>query len=151
MGYIPPQAIWYVAELIEEITVEGDLRNLVHRNLMLIRADSPEEAYQEAMQLGERAQSGYENPAGQRVRIRFRGLGALNVIYDELGHGAELLYEERIGVSDEEIAGWVRPKEQLAVFRPIQPTTGPDYSSKEVIDAAEELLRKAGGPPSESE
>jgi hypothetical protein len=142
MGYIPPEAKWYVAELIDEITVEGDLRNLVHRNLTLIRADSPEEAYEEAMQQGERAQCDYENPAGQRVRIRFHGLGALNVIYDELGHGTELLYEERIGVSGEEIAAWVRPKEQLAVFRPIQSTMGPDYSSKEVVDAAEELLRK---------
>ena len=52
MGYIPEDAKWYLADLVEEITVEGDPRNVVHTNMTLVRADSPEEAYQKAVQLG---------------------------------------------------------------------------------------------------
>jgi hypothetical protein len=52
MGYIPEDAKWYLAEIVEEITVEEDSRNVVHRNLHLIRADSPEEAYRKAIELG---------------------------------------------------------------------------------------------------
>ena len=36
MAYIPTDAKWYVAELIEQITIEGDSRSVVHKNLVLI-------------------------------------------------------------------------------------------------------------------
>jgi len=32
MAYIPTDAQWYVAEIVEQITVEGDSRNVVHKN-----------------------------------------------------------------------------------------------------------------------
>src|SRR5260370_3823593 len=120
MAHIPPEAQWYVAELVVEITVEDDPRNVVHKNLVLIRADSPEEAYEKALSLGREAETFYENPAGKQVRFKFRGLSELNVIQDELDHGAELLYEQKVEVSDEEIKRWVLPKELLAVFQPTE-------------------------------
>ena len=52
MGDIPENAKWYLADIVQEITVEDDPHNVVHTNLVLIRADSPEEAYQKAMELG---------------------------------------------------------------------------------------------------
>jgi hypothetical protein len=52
LGYIPKSAKWYLAEIVEQITVEGDPRSVVHTNLVLVRADSPEEAYQRAIELG---------------------------------------------------------------------------------------------------
>jgi hypothetical protein len=136
VAYIPSDAKWYVAELIQEITVEGDPRNVVHRNFVLIRADSPESAYNRALLLGQEGEVSYDNPAGKRVRIMFRGLSDLSVIYDELDHGAELLFEEKVGVSNEQIEKWVLPKEQLNVFRPSERPDGPDYSSKEIMGAA---------------
>ena len=82
MAYIPTNAKWYISELVEQISVDGDPRNVVHKNLVLIRADSPEEAYQKALLLGREREISYENPAGKQVRFRFRGLSELNVISD---------------------------------------------------------------------
>ena len=124
MGYIPEDAKWYLAEIVEEITVEDDPRNVVHRNLHLVRADSPEEAYRKAIELGTSSEASWENIDGKRVTIRFRGLHGLHkVIDDELEHGAELSYREDIAA-----------KEELGVFQPITPSTGPHYGSRDVIE-----------------
>jgi hypothetical protein len=47
MGFLAKVAKWYLADIVEEIRVEGDRRNVVHTNLILVRADSPNEAYAE--------------------------------------------------------------------------------------------------------
>ena len=72
MGYIPKGAKWYLADIVQQITVEGDPRNVVHKNLVLIRADSPEEAYEKAMDLGVAGEASWENIDGNRVTFRFR-------------------------------------------------------------------------------
>ncbi len=92
MAHIPPSARWYVAELVEQITVKGDPRTVAHKNHVLIRADSPEEAYKKSLAIGREGEDSYENPAGRLVQIAFRGISDLNVIHDESDHGAELLY-----------------------------------------------------------
>jgi len=143
MGYVPPNAQWYVAELVEETRVEGDVRNVVHKNLVLIRADSPEDAYEKALFLGRESQICYENPDGKQVYVSFRGLGELNVIHDQLDHGAELLYEQHINVPNEQIQKWVLPREQLAIFRAIDNTEAPDYSSKEIMDEVRRVSRNS--------
>ncbi len=134
MGYIPKDAKWYLADIVLEITIESDPRNVVHTNLVLIRADSPEEAYQKAMELGTANEASWENANGKRVAFRFRGLRDLNVIHVQLGHGAELIYNEDIGVDEAAIQKWITPKEKLAVFSPIIPSTGPDYRSSEIVN-----------------
>ena len=145
MAYIPENAKWYLATLIEEIAVEGDSRNVVHKNLVLVRADCPEKAYEKALELGRKSEVSYENPEGRLVKIKFRGLRELNVVYDEIEHGAELSYEELLGVPEEQIKALLRRKEDLAVFRPITPTAGPDYSSREVVEDAKRLVDGAAG------
>ena len=52
MGYIPEDAKWYLADIVLQIAVDDDPRSVVHINLVLIRADSPEEAYEKALALG---------------------------------------------------------------------------------------------------
>ena len=145
MGYIPEDAKWYVADVVEEITVEDDPRNVIHTNLVLIRADSPEEAYDKAVELGSAGETSYENTDGKRVAIRFLGLHQLNVICDDLTHGAELGYTENLGMDEPAIQRWLRPKEELGVFRPITPSTAPNYSSREVMEEIAEYLRKKPG------
>jgi hypothetical protein len=130
MGYIPPGAKWYLAEILEQ---------MVHTNLVLIRADSPEEAHQQAMKLGAAGDQSYENPAGKCVTFRFRGLRDLGVINGELQHGMELRYTVDIVTDDSVIAGWVTPKEELGVFCPIRPSTGPNYISRDIF---EQILKK---------
>jgi hypothetical protein len=134
VGYTPKNAKWYVADIVEHIIVEGDPRNVVHTNSVLVRADSPEEAYEKAMELGMGGEQSYENPGGQRVTFRFRGLRDLNVVHDELEHGAELTFSEDIGMDDSAIAEWVSSKEELSVFRPITPSKGPDYRSPDIVE-----------------
>jgi Domain of unknown function (DUF4288) len=143
MGYIPADAKWYIAELVEEITIEGEARNVVHKNLVLIRADSSEEAYDKAIQLGKQSELSYENPAGRLVKTRFWGLGELAVIYDELAHGAELLYEEKVGVPSDQIEKEIRAKQELAVFRPFESSEKPDYTSKDIVDEAKRLSNES--------
>ncbi|MGB6800733.1 MAG: DUF4288 domain-containing protein, partial [Candidatus Sulfotelmatobacter sp.] len=133
MGFIPKNAKWYLAYLVEEIRVEGERRNVVHTNCTLIRADSPEEAHTRAIALGKRGNSRYKNVNGKMVTIRFRGVRELNVIHDELEHGAEISFSRNVAVSEKEIKGWLLPKQRLGVFAPIQPSEGPDYASAEVI------------------
>jgi hypothetical protein len=113
---------------------------------MLIRAESPEEAYEKALHLGAQHESAYFNRDRKEVRTIFRGLRNLTVVYDSLEHGAELLYEEMVGVSAEAIADLVRPKESLGVFKPIERSRGPDYGSEEIEREARSLI-ESGGPP----
>ncbi len=120
MGFIPKDAKWYLAEIVEEIGIDGERDNILHTNMVLVRADSPEQAYDRAVELGKEGEITYSNPDGKLVRTRYRGLRDLNVIHDELEHGAELIYSRRTGVSEAEILRWVSPKEDLGVFRPIR-------------------------------
>jgi hypothetical protein len=151
MGYIPKDAKWYLAEIVQQITVEGDPRNVVHTNLVLVRADSPEDAYQKAMELGAAGDQSYENMDGKCVAFRFRGLHDLNVIHDELEHGAELIYSEKMDFDESAIQEWVTPKEELGIFLPITPSTGPDYASRDVLEELYERfphLKPDDGPQS---
>jgi hypothetical protein len=141
MAFIPKDAKWYLAWLIQEIIVEDDSRNIVHTNLLLVRANSPDEAYNKAIDLGKESEISYENPAGKSVVCAFRGIKDLNVIHDELAHGAELNYEEKVGVSNEEIERMLRSKEELTVFHSEEISAKPNYLVK---DIAEELERRFG-------
>lgn len=135
----------YLADIVEQINVEDDPRNVVHANLVLIAAQSPEEAYQRALDLGSEGEQSYENPDGKKVTTRFRGLRDLNVIHDELKHGTELTYTERLDMDESAILEWVSPKAELGVFRPITRSTGPNYSSRDVV---RELVRRLASPES---
>jgi hypothetical protein len=116
MSYIPPDAKWYLAEIVEEFRIESEPDNIVHTNMVLARADSPEEAYQSALALGKESEMTYTNPDGKAVQVYFRGLRDLNVIHDQLEHGAELIYSKRTGMSESDLAHWVSTKEDLGVF-----------------------------------
>lgn len=138
MGHIPTGAEWYIADLVMEITVHGARLNVVHRNLRLIHASSPEEAYEKAQKFGRDGETSYHNPKGQFVEISFRGCAKLDVIYEPLEDGAELAFEELIGVSSQDIQRIIPSKDRLDVFIP--PTPGrerdPDYRSQAIIDLA---------------
>jgi hypothetical protein len=101
---------------------------------------SPEEAHQKAWALGQQEEHSCDDTDGRRLTGVFRGLGEMNVIHDELEHGAELIYRERVGLSEEQICALVKPKAQLGVFAPREPAVGPNYMPKSVMDE----LRKDG-------
>jgi len=133
MAFVAKDAKWYLADIVEEIRVKGNKRNVLHTNLVLVRADSPEEAYEKAIALGKRGNTKYKNPEGKMVTIRFRGLKDLNVIYEELEHGSEITFSRDVGVSEQKIKSWIRSKKNLGVFARVEAHRGPDYSSAEII------------------
>ena len=118
MVRIPPsEPKWYIGELIEEITVEGEPRNVVHRHVKLLYANSPEEAYVKAQAL---ADSVNLDPERKLVRTRFWGFAELNVVHDDSKIGAALFYEEHIGVPGEKSHHWVLPKTSLNASHPLE-------------------------------
>ena len=141
MAFVPKDAEWFLADLVQEIRVAGSKRNIVHINYVIIRATSPQAAFARATALGKRSEISYTNEMGKKVTIRFRGLRNLDVIYDPLEDGCEIMFEEKMGVSEKGIRKLVRAKSELEVFRPIRARRGrPNYSSKEIMDMVTKTL-----------
>lgn len=142
MAYIPEDAKWYIAELVIECKIEGEPRNVVHVNIILVRADSPQSAFEKAEQLGKESEISYLNPKNQQVTWYYRGLRDLNVIHDYLEHGAELMFEEKIGVSKDKVQNMITDKSELNVFRERKPrdSSEPDYSSKEILEEVQRMM-----------
>ncbi len=61
MGFVPKNAKWYLAYIVEEICVEGERRIVLHTNEVLVRADSPDDAYEESLKLGRQCNISYRN------------------------------------------------------------------------------------------
>jgi hypothetical protein len=120
-----------------KITVSGDPRIVVHQNLILVRANSPDQAYRKARHFGEGQETSYDNPAGELVTFKFEGLSSLADVYEELADGAEISFQSTVGLSDQQIRSIVRPRKQLAVFVPPMRARGPDYSSRGVLEMLE--------------
>ena len=137
---------WYIAEIVIEILVENDPRNVVHVNTVLVKAADDEDAYQKALKLGYRWNGKpYLNPAGKLVRMRLVGLRGLDHVYDKLTHGCELMYEEHVRVSQKRLSALVTKKSDLNLFR--RKAGGndhnrPDYSSGEIARDYEEYVKR---------
>jgi hypothetical protein len=113
---VPKDMEWFLADLIQQFTfVDGS--HSIYVNTILVKANSVEEAYKKALGFGE----GYNSLAstdedGKEVKVSFRGLRDLLLIYEELEDGAELMYQEFEKITEEEIAAMVTPKEKLGAF-----------------------------------
>jgi Domain of unknown function (DUF4288) len=138
MGFVPKDAEWYLAEIIQELTVADDPRNVVWRNLTLVHAISPDDAYEQALHLGRSSETEYRNPTGKLVTIRFRGLSFLDVIHEPLEHGAELMFQSNGGVAPDDLQKLMLSKEELQLFRPNIRLDSPDVASGEVVQEVEE-------------
>ena len=138
MGFVPKDAEWYLAEIFQELTVADDLRNVVWRNLTLIHANSPDDAYEQALRLGQSGDTEYLNPAGKLVTTRFRGLSFLDVIHDPLEHGAELTFQSDVNIAPDSLQQLLLSKEELPLFRPITRLDGPDVASGEIVQQIQE-------------
>jgi hypothetical protein len=125
---------WFLAEVVMKITVAGDSRNVVHQNLFLLCADSADEAYEKAIQLGKREEISYDNPAGKAVHFHFEEISDLiDIIDDELEDGTELDFHYTVAMPEEKIRSLVPPRDGLRAFRLPGRADGPDYASGEVM------------------
>ena len=142
MAHVPKDAEWFLADLVQEIRVAGTKQNIVHINYVIIHARSPQAAYARAMTIGKKSAMSYKNLHGKMVTIRFRGLGNLDVIYEPLGDGCEIMCREKLGVTEGGIKKMVSPKRKLEVFMPIRGRPGrPDFSSQEVMNELAKRLK----------
>ena len=130
---------WFLAELVMKITVADDPRNVVHQDLVLIRASSPDEAYEKAIRFGKNGEISYDNPTGKTVQISFEGVSDLIDIIDDLYDGAELDFHYTVAMPEEKIQSLVPPRERLRAFLPPKWTRpelrdeGPDYTSGKIM------------------
>jgi catechol 2,3-dioxygenase-like lactoylglutathione lyase family enzyme len=131
---------WYLAELVVQLAVEDDPRGVVHINTCLVEAHDAGAAHDKAMALGRDEEHEYRNPSGRRVRVRFLGLRELVEVFEPLEDGAELTFQERIGLSDLEARRLVTRRDELAVFRADVPSVAPDYSAREVMADVDDVL-----------
>lgn len=106
----------FVAEIVMEYRVEGDERNAVHVDAVLVAADTPEHAWHAAVELGRAAEHDYVNTDGARVTKTFRGVKGLVALYEGLAHGSELWSTEHVGVPEERLREWTGPREELDAF-----------------------------------
>jgi len=116
---------WYLASILMRLEWDDeDKHNLNRRckaweNTILIKANSPSEAYSKAMKLGKLDEEGevWEvNNENHKAKWHFEGLTSLLAVYDEPEDGAEIIWNEHENRSVKTIKSWVLPKEQLEVF-----------------------------------
>ncbi len=113
--WIPKDMEWFLAELIQQFTfLDGS--HSIYVNTVLVKSDSIEQAYEKALEFGKVYNYSFTNSDGEEVRVSFRGLRDLYVIYEKLEDGAEIIYEEYDEITDDEITAMVTPKEKLAAF-----------------------------------
>ena len=110
---------WYISHEIlcaEPNDQESDEAQTVWENLILIRANSPEEAYEKAMQHGRDSEQEIRVD-GKKGYHRFLGLKDLTLVYDDLEDGAELEWHER-ELTKVQAQGLTKQKDQLHAFNP---------------------------------
>jgi hypothetical protein len=114
--WTPKDMEWFLADLIQQFTfVDGS--HSMYVNTVLVKAASVEQAYEKALGFGEAYNYSFTNTDQEEVKVSFRGLRNLYLIYDKLEDGAELIYEEHEEITEEEIAAMVTPKEKLVAFK----------------------------------
>ena len=120
MSKSPDTARWYIAELTEEVTLEGDAQNFVHKKTRVIFADSPEDAYEKALAMITEHEVGYLNEHHKAIRTRFWGLRELTLTNEDMDR-AGMLPEARIGTARRRNSTGLSPDQQFALLLSVKP------------------------------
>jgi hypothetical protein len=113
---------WYLSYeiLYYELTPPSEQEKYtVWENLVLIKADSPEEAFEKAMRHGSMSE-GNVKKGDQRAVCKFKGLKNLIKIYEEIGDGAEIEWKE-YELNRDKLESIIPEKERLHAFQPLPP------------------------------
>jgi hypothetical protein len=114
--WIPKDMEWFLADIIQELKVADADDSTVWINTHLIKASSPEEAYEKALNHGKLYDNSWTNTDGELVVSRFRGLRDLLLIYEKLEDGAEIMWEEQEDVSEQDIQEMIKPRALLGAI-----------------------------------
>jgi len=125
MSKSPEAARWYVAELTEEVTLEGDAQNVVHKKTRVIFADSPEDAYEKALAMITEHEVGYLSEHRKTIRTRFWGLRELTLSNEDMDR-AGMLPESRVGAARRRNSTGLSPEQQFALLVSVKPGALPN-------------------------
>mgnify|MGYP003424492730 FL=1 len=119
---------WYIVEIIEKCEPvsrndKNDLRRVTTwGNHHLIKANSPEEAFDKAIKLGKEKNYKFTNSDKVEMESIFVGVGELLPIYEDIEDGAELMWNDYGFISNrrtmkmpykkEELMKLIKPKEK---------------------------------------
>jgi hypothetical protein len=81
-------ARWYIAELVEELILDGNIRNVIHRKTQVIFADSHFDAYEKALSLSTAHEIGYLNQTHKLAQTRYWGFNELNLLQNDASEPA---------------------------------------------------------------
>jgi len=111
---------WYVVEIVEKCepidrNEEQDLRRVTTwGNHHLIKASSPEKAFDKAVKLGKEAEYKFTNTDKVEMEWIFVGIGELLPIYEEnIEDGAEIMWKDYGFISDRRAKRFVFDKKEL--------------------------------------
>jgi hypothetical protein len=116
---------WYIAELTEEVTLEGDPQHVVHKKTRVIFADSAEDAYEKALSMITEHELNYLNEHKKTVRTRFWGLRELELSNEDMDR-AGILPQERRGAARRRNSTGLSPEQQFALLVSLKPGTLPN-------------------------
>jgi uncharacterized protein DUF4288 len=125
MANSPQVSRWYIAELTEEVTLEGDPQHVVHRKTRIIFADSPNDAYEKALSMISEHELKYLNDDHKAVRTRFWGLRELMLSNEDMDK-AGILPQERRGTARRRNSTGLSPEQQFALLLSLKPGTLPN-------------------------
>eukprot|EP00456_Euglypha_rotunda_P065186 TRINITY_DN55779_c0_g1_i2.p2 TRINITY_DN55779_c0_g1~~TRINITY_DN55779_c0_g1_i2.p2 ORF type:complete len:125 (-),score=34.71 TRINITY_DN55779_c0_g1_i2:50-424(-) len=107
------ELIWYLADLVTEVRVEGTEKSVVHFDLHLVRARNAMEAYDKALRIGNGKTKQYLRNDGNLMSFIFRGLNDLVAMDEEFADGARILFRSQPEMNEEEIQHVVTPRDYL--------------------------------------
>ncbi|HEU0122515.1 MAG TPA: DUF4288 domain-containing protein [Bryobacteraceae bacterium] len=107
------QLIWYLADLVTEVRVEGEERSVVHFDLHLVQAANAAEAYDKALRIGGGKAKQYLRNDGNLMSSIFRGLNDLVAMDGEFADGERILFRFQPEMTEEEIQHVVTPRDYL--------------------------------------
>ena len=110
---------WYIVEILEKYEPvvrkeENDLRRVTTwGNHHLVKADSPEKAYDKAVILGKESNYKFINSDNIEMESIFVGIGDLIPIYEDIEDGAELMWTDYGFISNRRTMKMSYLKEEL--------------------------------------
>lgn len=110
---------WYIVEIVEkcepaERNEKQDLRRVTTwGNHHLIKAESPEKAFDKAVKLGEEKNYKFTNSNGIEMENSFVGIGELLPIYEDIEDGAEIMWTDYGNISNRRAERFVKNKKEL--------------------------------------
>lgn len=113
---------WWVASYIEKAVWDGRKKQAIKRhrvweNTIILKAKNRDAAYAKATKLGKLSRSTFTNDkTGEKGRWEFAGLTNLLPIYEPLGDGAEIFWDDLGERNPNFVSSRVKRKKQLSVF-----------------------------------